>query len=298
MQHSAKTRHRYREIDGLQVFYRESGVPSSTAVVLLHGAPSSSYSFREVLPVVGEHAYVVAPDIPGFGFSDAPPIEDYEYTYEGLSRVIEALLDDLGVTRYVVFMTDYSTPVGYFMATRHPERVLGLVVQNGNAHESGLGQGWDSARRYWAEPTEENRAALPDWLTFEGTRDTYLAGLPDEVVELHPPESWHLDWQRLSRPGNTEVYFQFFYDYRTHVARFSEIAEYHAKHQPPCMVLWGRHDPAFDIAEVLAYHHALTTFEAHIYDAGHFLLETHAAEVADLLVTFTRDAFDRARIPG
>lgn len=296
MKYAAKTRHLYRKLAGLRVHFREAGTPSSTAVVLLHGAPSSSFYFRAVLPVLGEHAYVVAPDIPGFGFSDAPGLEDYEYTYEGLSRVIEALLDDLGVERYVLFVTDYSTPVGYFMATRHPERVLGLVVQNGNAHEAGLNEGWDSARRFWAEPTEENRAALPEWLTFEGTRDTYLGGLPDEVAELHPPESWHLDWERLSRPGNTEVYFQFFYDYRNHVARFGEIADYHAEHQPPCMVLWGRHDPAFDIAEVLAYDQALASFEAHIYDAGHFLLETHAAEVADLLVTFTRDVFDRAGV--
>lgn len=296
MKHAAKTRHRYRELEDLRVHYREAGVPSSTAVVLLHGAPSSSFSFRDVLPVLGEHTYVVAPDIPGFGFSDAPGLQEYEYTYERLSRVVEALLDDLGVRRYVLFVTDYSTPVAYFMATRSPERVLGLVVQNGNAHEAGLNEGWDSARRFWAEPTEENKAALPEWLTFEGTRDTYLAGLPAEVAELHPPESWHLDWERLSRPGSTEVYFQFFYDYRTHVARFGEIAEYHAEYQPPCLVLWGRHDPAFDIAEVLAYHQALTTVEAHIYDAGHFLLETHAAEVADLLVTFVRDAYDRASL--
>ncbi|WP_130797088.1 alpha/beta fold hydrolase [Streptomyces otsuchiensis] len=298
MKRAARTRHRDRHVQGLRVHYREAGTPSSTAVVLLHGAPSSSSSFREVLPVLGEHAYVVAPDIPGFGFSDVPPVEEYEYTYEGLSRVIEALLDDLGVTEYVLFVTDYGTPVGYYMATRHPERVLGLVVQNGNAHDAGLGEGWDSARRFWADPTEENRAALPQWLTFEGTRDTYLAGLPAEVAELHPPESWHLDWERLSRPGSTEVYFQFFHDYRNHVARFGEIADYHANHQPPCMVLWGRHDPAFDIAEVLAYHQELTTFEAHIFDAGHFLLETHAAEVAGLLVDFTRDVFDRAGTAG
>lgn len=295
MKHVAKTRHRHQELEGLRVQYREAGAPSSTAVVLLHGAPSSSYSFRDVLPVLGEYAYVVAPDLPGFGFSDAPGLEEYECIYERLSQVIDALLDDLGVEKYVLFMTDYSTPVGYFMATRHPERVLGLVVQNGNAHEAGLGDGWDSARRFWADPSEENRAALPKWLTFEGTRDTYLAGLPAELADLHPPESWHLDWAHLSRPGNTEVYFKFFYDYRNHVARFDEIAAYHAERQPPGLVLWGRHDPAFDIAEVLAYHQALTTFEAHLYDAGHFLLETHAAEVADLLVTFTHDAFDRAR---
>lgn len=226
MNRASRTRHRDRNIQGLRVHYREAGTPASTAVVLLHGAPSSSYSFRDVLPTLGRHAYLVAPDIPGFGFTESPPVEDYTYTYEGLSRVIEALLEDLGVDRYVLFVTDYSTPVGYFLATRHPERVLGLVVQNGNAHDAGLGEAWDSARRFWADPTPANRAALPDWLTFEGTRDTYLGGLPAE--------------------------------------------------------------------EVLAHHRALTTFEAHIFDAGHFLLETHAAEVADLLVTFTRDAFDRA----
>lgn len=296
VKHAAKTRHRYRELEGLRVHYREAGVPSSTAVVLLHGAPSSSYSFRDVLPVLGEHTYAVAPDIPGFGFSDAPGPEEYEYTFEHLSHVVEDLVEDLGIDRYVLFVTDYSTPVGYFMATRHPERILGLVVQNGNAHEVGLNEAWDTARRFWAEPTEENKATLPEWLTFDGTRDTYLAGLREELAELHPRESWHLDWERLSRPGITEVYFQIFYDYRNHVARFGEIADYHAEHQPPCLVLWGRHDTFFDIAEVLAYHRAMTTFEAHIFDAGHFLLETHASEVAELLVTFTRDAYNRASV--
>jgi len=280
----------------LRVHYREAGVPSPTAVVLLHGSPSSSYSFRDVLPVLGEAAYAVAPDLPGFGFSDAPGLDEYEYTFERLSHVIDAVLDDLGVERYVLFVTDFGTPVGYFMATRHPERVLGLVVQNGNVHEAGLNEAWDAPRRFWAEPTEENKAALPEWLNFDGTRDTYLAGLRQELRELHPRESWHLDWERLSRPGNTEVQFQLFYDYRNHVARFPEIADYHAEHQPPCLVLWGRHDTFYDIAEVLAYHQVMTSFEAHIYDAGHFLLETHATEVAGLLVTFTRDAFDRASV--
>jgi pimeloyl-ACP methyl ester carboxylesterase len=295
---AAKTRHRYRELEGLRVHYREAGVASPTAVVLLHGSPSSSHSFRDVLPVLGETAYAVAPDLPGFGFSDAPGPDEYEYTFERLSHVVDALLDELGVERYVLFVTDYSTPVGYFMATRHPERVLGLVVQNGNVHEAGLNEAWDAPRRFWAEPTEENKAALPEWLNFDGTRDTYLAGLREELRELHPRESWHLDWERMSRPGNIEVHFQLFYDYRNHVARFGEIARYHAEHQPACLVLWGRHDPFFDIAEVLAYHQALTSVEAHLYDGGHFLLETHATEVADLLVTFVGDAFDRARVAG
>lgn len=295
MRHVDKTRHRYREVDGLTVHHREAGPPSSTAVVLLHGFPSSSYSFRDVLPRLGAHVYVVAPDLPGFGFTDAPTLDEYEYTFERLSQVIERLLDDLGVQRYVLFVTDFGTPVGYAMAMRHPERVLGLIVQNGNVHDAGLNEAWDAPRRYWAEPTEENEAALPTWLHFEGTRDQYLAGLPDRLRALHPPESWHLDWERLSRPGNTDVQFQLFYDYRNHVERFADIAAYHQEHQPPCLVLWGRHDTFFDVAEVLAYHEVMDHLEIHVYDAGHFLLETHADEVADVMTCFIGDVLEPAR---
>lgn len=285
MQRVAKTRHLYREVDGLKVHYREAGTPGSTAVLLLHGFPTSSYSFRDVVPALGEHVYTIAPDLPGSGFSDAPP----QYTFECLSSVIEALVADLGVERYVLYVTDFATPVGYLMAMRAPERVLGLVVQNGNTHEAGLNEGWDTARRFWADPSEENKAALPDWLNFPGTRDQYLAGLPEEVQELHPRESWHLDWERLSRPGATDIQFQLFCDYRNHVARFAEIAEYHKRYQPPCLVLWGRHDTFFDLAEVMAYHQEMSTLDIHVYDAGHLMLETHAPEVAALLITFVAD---------
>jgi pimeloyl-ACP methyl ester carboxylesterase len=289
-----KTRHLDRRVDGLRVHYRESGVPSSTALLLLHGFPTSSYSFRGVLPTLGEHVYTIAPDLPGFGFSDAPPLDEYDYSFDRLSQVIEGLVDDLGVQRYVLYVTDYSTPVGYLMAMRHPERVLGLVLQNGNTHDAGLHEAWDAPRRFWADPTPENRAALPDWLNFDGTRDQYIGGLPQELQDLHPRESWHLDWERISRPGNVDVQFQLFYDYRNHVARFADIAAYHRKHQPPCLVLWGRHDPFFDIAEVLEYHRDMATLDAHLYDGGHQLLETHAAEVAPLLVTFVGDVLNRA----
>lgn len=290
---SAKTRHRRREVGGLTVHYRESGTPAAAAVLFLHGYPSSSYSFRDVLPVVGQHAYAVAPDLPGFGFSDAPPVAEYDYTFDHLSQVVEDLVVSLGVKRYVLYVTDWGTPVGYALALRHPERVLGLVVQNGNAHEEGLHEAWDAPRRYWADPSEENRAALGEWMHFDGTRDEYLAGLPDDLRELQPPESWHLDWERMSREGNVEAKFALFTDYANHVARFPAITEYHQEHQPPCLVLWGRHDPFFDIAEVMAYHREMTRLDVHLYDAGHALLETHAAEVADLLVTFIGDTFDR-----
>ncbi len=290
---ATKTRHLDRQVDGFRIHYREAGIPASTAVVLLHGSPSSSFSFRDLLPVLGEHSYVVAPDLPGFGFSDAPDIGDF--TFERLSLIVDAFLEDLGVQRYVLYLTDFSTPVGYYMATRHPERVLGLVVQNGNSHEAGLAETWDEVRRFWEDPTEENRAALPEWLNFEGTRATYLAGLPESLQELHAREPWHLDWQHLSQPGYVDLHLRLFHDYRNHVARFDEISAYHRTHQPPCLVLWGRHDVFFDIGEVLAYHREMATFQAHIFDAGHFLLETHAQEVGEIMATFVQDAFQRTR---
>jgi pimeloyl-ACP methyl ester carboxylesterase len=296
VRHSAKTRHRERMVHGLRVHYRESGRPAATAVVLLHGFPSSSHSFREVLPVLGEQNYVLAPDLPGFGFTDSPPLDRFEYTFERLSLVVEQLISELGVERYVLYVTDFGTPVGYHLATRQPDRVLGLVVQNGNAHEAGLDEAWDTARRFWADPTPANRAALPDWLTFEGTRDQYLGGVPAELQELVPPESWHVDWERLNRPGIVAAQFALFTDYRNHVARFGVIADYHRRRQPPCLVLWGRHDQFFNIAEVLAYHEVLHTLELHVYDGGHFLTETHGAEIAALVAAFVTDVRDRAEI--
>ncbi len=199
MRRPAKTRRLTRELAGLPVHYREAGTPAPAAVLLLHGSPSSSYSFREVLPSLGEHAYAIAPDLPGFGFSAAPPLA--EYTFDRLASSVDALVEDLGVERYVLYLTDFGTPVGYLLALRHPERVLGPVVQNGNAHEAGLGEPWDAVRRFWADPSTANRAAMGDWLDFDGTRVTYLGGLRPELRDLHPAESWQLGWDRLSRPG-------------------------------------------------------------------------------------------------
>jgi pimeloyl-ACP methyl ester carboxylesterase len=289
VRHSAKTRHRDRVVDGIRMHYRESGIPAPSAVVLLHGFPSSSHSFREVLPVLGEHGYVVAPDLPGFGFTDAPPMEEFEYTFEHLSELVDALITQLGIERFVLYVTDFGTPVGYHLATRNPERVLGLIVQNGNAHEAGLDEAWDTARRFWDDPTAQNRAALPDWLTFDGTRDQYLGGVPAALQQLFPPEAWHLDWERMSRPGNVEAQFHLFYDYRNHVARFPAISDYHRAHQPPCLVLWGRHDRFFNIAEILAYHREMAVLDLHVFDSGHFLTETHGAEVAALVAAFVTD---------
>ena len=284
-----KVRHRQADVNGLEVFFREAGRPGQSAVLLLHGFPSSSHTFREVMPTLADVAYVIAPDLPGFGMSTSPSIGEYDYTFENLSWAIENLLDQLGVERFFVYLHDFGAPVGYHLATRAPNRIRGLIVQNGNAHEDGLGEQWDSAKAYWADPSDARRAELPDWLNFAGTRDQYLAGLPEYLRVLVAPESWHLDWERMSRPGNIDAQFALFSDYANHVARFGELAEYHRVHQPPALVLWGRRDAYFDIDEVLAYHRALDRIDAHIYDGGHLLLETHAAECAELMRGFVLD---------
>ncbi|QYN32713.1 alpha/beta hydrolase [Pseudonocardia sp. DSM 110487] len=284
-----KVCHRQTDVDGLEVFYREAGRPDRPTVLLLHGFPNSSHGFREVMPPLADVAHVVVPDLPGFGLSSSPTVDEYAYTFENLSWTIENLLRRLGVERFFVYLHDFGAPVGYHLATRAPGRIRGLIVQSGNAHEDGLGEQWDDAKAYWADPSDDTRAALPDWLNFAGTRDQYLLGLPEYLRELPPPEAWHLDWERMTRPGNLDAQFALFTDYANHVARFDELAEYHQAHQPPALVLWGRHDPYFDVNEVLAYHRALERMDAHIYDGAHLLLETHAAECAELMRAFVLD---------
>jgi len=188
------------------------------------------------------------------------------------------------------YIHDFGAPVAYHLALARPDGVLGLIIQNGNAHEEGLGEAWDTAKAYWADPTPENRAALPDWLNFEGTREQYVGGVPERIKPLFAPESWHLDWERMSRPGLVDVQFRIFADYAQHVARFPEISAYHREHQPPSLLLWGRHDTYFEIDEVLAYGRELDRLDMHIWDGAHFLLETHHQECAALMRKFILNA--------
>ncbi|MFD2791988.1 alpha/beta fold hydrolase [Promicromonospora vindobonensis] len=298
MQATSKPRHRSIDVDGLEIFYREAGARDLPCVLLLHGFPSSSHSFRQVLSPLAEVSRVVAPDLPGFGFSAAPGVDEYDYTFANLADTIEAFLDQIGVDEFFVYLHDFGAPVGYYLATRYPERVLGLIVQNGNAHEDGLGSQWDGAKAYWADPSEANRARLPEWLNFEGVRDEYVSGVPERVRVHQPPESWHLDWERMSRPGNLEAQFRLFRDYANHVARFGELADYHRTHQPPCLVLWGRHDAYFDLPEIMGYARTLDRLEMHVYDAGHMLLETHSAECAAVMGAFVRDVSTATGVGG
>lgn len=281
-----KTRHRKVQVGGLEVFFREAGAPDRRAVLLLHGFPSSSHSFRNVIETLAQAAYVVAPDMPGFGFSDAPPIGEYEYSFDNIADTIALFIDELGLDRLFLYVHDFGAPVAYQLAMRRPERVLGLIVQNGNAHDEGLGEAWDSAKAFWADPSPENRAKLPDWLNFEGTRDQYIGGVPERLKALFAPECWRLDWERMSRPGNVEIQFRLFEDYKTHVARFPEITAYHREQQPPCLLLWGRHDIYFALDEIMAYAREMERLEMYVWDGAHLLLETHHREAAQAMLRF------------
>jgi len=279
-----KTKHRMCNVDGVNLFYREAGRHDAPGILLLHGQPSSSYSFRDVMGPLAEVARVVAPDLPGFGFTEARG--DYEYTFEAMARTIDALTRKIGLERFFLYIHDFGAPVAYSLALARPDRVLGLIIQNGNAHEEGLGPDWDANKAYWADPTPENRMKLPEWLNFEGVRRTYVGDIPDRLKPRFAPEGWHLDWERMSRPGLVEIQFRIFADYGRYVARFPEISAYHRHHQPPALMLWGRHDPYFEIEEVLAYARELDRLDMHVYDAAHLLLETHHQECAALMCEF------------
>jgi pimeloyl-ACP methyl ester carboxylesterase len=287
--HRHKTRHETIDVKGLDIFYRHAGDPAMPALLLLHGYPNSSYTFRNLIEPLAESAYVVAPDLPGSGFSSAPSIDDYDYTFESMADTIDAFLAALDVERFFLFVTDFGTPVGYHLATRHPDRIRGLIVQNGNAHDEGLGPDWDAPKAFFADPTEANRAKLTEWMNFETTRYQYVGEQPERVASLYPPEGWHLDWERLSRPGIIDIQFKIFSDYGSHIARFPTIKSYHSRHQPPCLLLWGRHDPFFDLNEVMSYNRALDALEIHVFESGHQLLETHSSECADLVAGFMLD---------
>lgn len=284
-----RTCHETMSVKGLDVFYRHAGDPDRPGILLLHGFPSSSHMYRHVIEPLAETAYVVAPDLPGFGFSSAPSADEYDYTFENLADTIEAFTAALGLDRFFLFVNDFGAPVGYHLATKRPDRIRGLIVQNGNAHDEGLGPQWDAPKAFWANATDENRAKLPEWLNFEGTRDQYIGDIPERLKLLYPPECWHLDWERMARPGNTDIQFEIFKDYQSHVARFPAIQAYHREHQPPSLLLWGRHDSFFDLEEIMAYSRDLDVLEIHVFESGHFLLETHHRECAALVTRFIRD---------
>jgi pimeloyl-ACP methyl ester carboxylesterase/ribosomal protein S18 acetylase RimI-like enzyme len=261
-----------------------AGEPAKPAVLLLHGFPSSARMFEPVMRELSRVAHVIAPDLPGFGESDVLP----SVSFEAFGQVIAELLDQLAIGPRYIYLHDFGAPVGLHVAMAAPNQVLGLIIQNANAHASGLGPQWADTRAFWSHPTPQSEAKATAHLTFEGTRDQYLAGVPPEVAARISPARWEEDWRVMNLPGRMETQRALVADYARYVARFDLIAEYLERRQPPAVLLWGRHDVFFDLAEVESWMRALPRMEAHVLDAGHLLLETHAREAASLMVDFVR----------
>jgi len=275
-------RQRARLSGGTELSYITAGDPAKPAILLLHGFPTSARSFRDVVPVLSQVAYVIAPDLPGFGESDVLPA----VSFSAFGEAIYELLDRLAIGPRFIYLHDFGAPVGFHIALQAPERVLGLIIQNANAHRTGLGPQWAGTMAYWSEPNAKNEAAATAHLTFEGTRDQYVASVPSDVAERISSKCWEEDWRVMCLPGRMETQRALIRDYGNYVARFDAIADYLARWQPRALLLWGRHDAFFDLAETLSWMQALPRMEAHVFDAGHFLLETHAAAAASLMRHF------------
>lgn len=273
---------RLRLSGGTELAYATAGETSRPAVLLLHGTPNSARMFRELMPALAQSAYVIAPDLPGHGESDALPA----VSFAAIGDAISELLDRLRIGPRFIYLHDWGTPVGLQIAMQAPEQVLGLVVQNANAHRTGWGPGWAATQAYWAQPSAENEAAATAHLTLAGTRDTYISGVPADVAERISAEHWEEDWRVMNLPGHMDTQRALIADYANYAARFDAIARYLERWQPPALMVWGRHDIYFDLAEVLSWMRALPRMEAHVLDAGHLLLETHAAVAASLMLDF------------
>ena len=271
-------------IDDVSIFYREAGNATAPTLLLLHGFPTSSHMYRNLIPVLADRYHVVAPDLPGFGFSDAPDRTRFKYTFEHLADVIDRFTEVLGLQRYALYVFDYGAPVGFRLAVRHPDRITALISQNGNAYEEGLSAGWNPIQRYWREPTPENRAALLDFLKPDTTRFQYVHGVPDGTQVA--PESYTLDVALLARPGNTEIQLDLFLDYRSNVRAYGAFQAYFRAHQPPLLATWGTHDPFFLPAGAEAFKRDLPNADIRFYDTGHFALETHVAEIGEAIRAF------------
>ena len=272
------------EADGVKVFYREAGAPDAPVIVLLHGFPTSSFQYRELIPRLADRYHVIAPDLPGFGFTEVPEKRQYEYTFDALARTLGAFTDALKLTRYALYVFDYGAPTGLRLAMERPERVTAIVSQNGNAYEEGLGDAWAPIQRYWREPTAENRETLRKALGPEGLRSQYTDGVsnPERIA----PEGYTLDAAMIERPGNMDIQLDLFLDYANNVKLYPAFQEYFRKAKPPLLAIWGKHDPFFIPPGAEAYRRDNPNAKVQFLDTGHFALETHVEEIATAMREF------------
>jgi pimeloyl-ACP methyl ester carboxylesterase len=281
-------RYGFQQLGDVEVFYREAGPRDAPVILLLHGFPTASHMFRDLIPLLADRFRVIAPDLPGFGQTMSPPRETFAYTFDNLASVIEDFTVAMALERYALYIFDYGAPVGLRLAMRHPEKVSAIVSQNGNAYVDGFSDEWGPWEAYWREPSAANREACRASLTPDTIRD-WQYGTGADPSRLSP-DGYELDIAYMSRPGAEEIQLDLILDYRTNVARYPEFQAYFRRYRPPLLAVWGRHDPAFIPAGAEAYRRDLPDAQIHLLDAGHFALETHAADVAALMVPFLEGA--------
>jgi pimeloyl-ACP methyl ester carboxylesterase len=285
-------RYRTINVDGVRIFYREAGAEESPVLLLLHGFPTASHMFRDLIPQLADRFRLIAPDLPGFGQSDMPSRDNFPYTFDNLARVIDQFTEQVGLSRFAIYIFDYGAPVGLRIALKHPERVSAIVSQNGNAYEEGLSAGWNSLREYWRNPTKEGRDALRSAFTSETTLYQYMKGVADE--SLVSPDGPALDNFYLARPDAHEVQLDLFLDYASNVALYPRFQNYLREHKPPLLAVWGRNDPYFLPAGAEAFKRDVPDAQVRLFDTGHFALETHVAEIAETI----RNFFDSVSKPA
>ena len=276
--------YRNSNVDGVEVFYREAGPKDAPVLLLLHGFPTSSHMYRNLIPLLADKYHVIAPDYPGFGQSGMPDRSKFAYTFDNYAQVVAKLIRQLGVNRYALYVMDYGAPVGFRLASKSPERVTALIVQNGNAYNEGLEKFWDPIKAYWGTGGSTEREAIR-WLTsIAATKWQYTNGVND--ASLVSPDTWTVDQALLDRPGNAEIQLDLFYDYRTNIPLYPQWQAYFREHKPATLVVWGKNDAIFVAAGAAPYKRDIPNAEVHLFDTGHYALETHGHEIAKLIREF------------
>ncbi|MEH6454444.1 MAG: alpha/beta hydrolase [Psychromonas sp.] len=282
---AAQTLHKTIEVEEQSIFYREAGTENQKTIVLLHGFPTSSHMYRELIPKLSQDYHVIAPDYPGFGNSSMPALTEFEYSFDNLAKITNAFLEKVGVEQYTLYVMDYGAPIGFRIAAAHPERVEGLIIQNGNAYDEGLGDFWQPIKAYWKDKTAANAKVLEDnLLTIAATEWQYTNGTRDK--ETISPDNWIVDQAKLDRPGNKEIQLELFYSYGTNPALYPEWQAYFREHQPPTLLVWGKGDYIFPESGAHPYKRDLKNLDFNILDTGHFALEEDGDVIGEHILKF------------
>jgi pimeloyl-ACP methyl ester carboxylesterase len=273
-------------VDGIDIFYREAGVKSNPSLLLLHGFPTSSVMFKNLMISLSDRFHLIAPDYPGFGFSAFPNRNNFAYSFKNISAYIYRFTEEINLRAFTIYLHDYGCAIGLRLCVNHPEKIERIIVQNGNAYEEGLGPQWDETREYWQNPTEEKKEKVAAFLSEEGVKFQYTGGLPDELLSNVSPELWMLDWDLMQRSGNIDMQFELNCDYKSNIDMFPRFQEYFRTHRPPALVIWGKYDPFFSVQEAHCYKRDLPHAEVYIINGAHMVLETNFNEVLQLIDNF------------